>query len=285
MWLTIAEPVLSALGHAGCAAHDAALPRVWWCPTGPLTVLPLHAAGRYPRTRTRATWSQETVPGHVISSYIPTLHTLIRAQQPPAPAAVRHLTVAMPTTPGDAPLPAVAEELDVLARYFPPGKASHRIIGPQATRASVLDMLPTHSWVHMACHAAQQHADPSRSGFALWDSALTISDLAGQPVHQRDLAFLSACQTAAGSVDHLDEAIHLAAAMHFLGYRHVIATMWTVADSPAPDVAGIVYALLTQPDVADASRAAQAVHQVICALRQSEPADPLRWAPYIHIGP
>jgi hypothetical protein len=39
-----------------------------------------------------------------------------------------------------------------------------------------------------------------------------------------------ACQTATGSVRHLDEAIHLAAAMQFLGYRHVIATMWTIAD-------------------------------------------------------
>jgi len=78
--------------------------------------------------------------------------------------------------------------------------------------------------VHLACHAGQQHADPASSGFALWDGTLTITDLAAQPTQGRDLAFLSACQTAAGSVRHLDEAIHLAAAMQFLGYRHVIAT-------------------------------------------------------------
>ena len=75
---------------------------------------------------------------------------------------------------------------------------------------------------------------------------LTITDLAAQPTQRRDLAFLSACQTAAGSVRHLDEAIHLAAAMQFLGYRHVIATMWTIADSPAPHVADTVYTALTQ---------------------------------------
>jgi CHAT domain-containing protein len=57
---------------------------------------------------------------------------------------------------------------------------------------------------------------------------LTITDLAAQPTQQRGLAFLSACQTASGSIYHLNEAIHLAAAMEFLGYRHVIATMWAV---------------------------------------------------------
>ena len=110
---------------------------------------------------------------------------------------------------------------------------------------------PTHSWVHLACHASQQQADPARSGFALWDGTLTITDLAAQPTQHRDLAFLSACQTATGSIRHLDEAIHLAAAMQFLGYRHVIATMWTIADPPAPRIADTVYTALTedgQPD-------------------------------------
>jgi CHAT domain-containing protein len=41
----------------------------------------------------------------------------------------------------------------------------------------------------------------------------------------RELAFLSACHTATGSPRGLDEAIHLAAAMQLLGYRHVIATL------------------------------------------------------------
>jgi CHAT domain-containing protein len=221
----------------------------------------------------------------VISSCTPTLTALIRARQPAAGTGVRQLTVGMPATPGQSPLPAVPAELKVLARHFPPGNGSRQLAGPQATRAAVLIAIADHSWVHLACHASQQHADPARSGFNLWDGTLTIADLAAQPTQGRDLAFLSACQTAAGSVRHLDEAIHLAAAMQFLGYRHVIATLWTINDSPAPHLADTVYTTLTQDGKPDPGSAAEALHHAIHTLRQTDPTNPLLWAPYIHLGP
>jgi len=137
----------------------------------------------------------------------------------------------------------------------------------------------------MACHARQHHADPDLSGFALWDGTLTITDLTAQPAQRRDLAFLSACQTATGSVRHLDEAIHLAAAMQYLGYRHVIATMWTINDSLAPQIADAIYTELTRGGKPDPTRAAEALHHAIRILRQEDSEmDPLLWAPYIHLG-
>jgi CHAT domain-containing protein len=114
---------------------------------------------------------------------------------------------------------------------------------------------------------------------------LTIADLAARSGGHRDLAFLSACQTATGSIRHLDEAIHLAAAMLFLGYRHVIATMWSIADSPAPQVADAVYAALATDDgTPDPDHTAQALHQAIHALRKQDPTNPILWAPYTHLG-
>ncbi len=284
LWDAIAQPVLTALGHTAAPDPGGPWPRVWWCPTGPLTVLPLHAAGHHPRLRTAAARSADSVPDRVISSCTPTLTALIRARQPAAGTGVRQLTVGMPATPGQSPLPAVPAELKVLARHFPPGNGSRQLAGPQATRAAVLTAIADHSWVHLACHASQQHADPARSGFNLWDGTLTITDLAAQPTQGRDLAFLSACQTAAGSVRHLDEAIHLAAAMQFLGYRHVIATLWTINDSPAPHLADTVYTTLTQDGKPDPGSAAEALHYAIHTLRQTDPTNPLLWAPYIHLG-
>lgn len=204
---------------------------MWWCPTGPLTVLPIHAAGHHPRLRT-ATTSSNSVLDRVISSYTPTLTALTRTHRPLAHTPVRQLTVGMPTTPGLSPLPAVPAELKILARHFPPGADNHQLVESQATRADALAGIATHSWVHLACHASQQHADPTRSGFALWHDTLTITDLATQPTRGQDLAFLSACETATGSVRHLDEAIHLAAAMQFLGYRHVWVSPRIVEISP-----------------------------------------------------
>jgi hypothetical protein len=285
LWDVVAEPVLTALGHTSKPATGDIWPRVWWCPTGPLTVLPLHAAGHHPRLRTTSARSADCVLDRVISSYTPTLSALARTRQPRLPAPLRHLGVGMPTTPGGPPLPAVPAEMEVLARHFPPGTENQQLVESQATRDSVVAAVADHSWLHMACHANQEHADPACSGFALWDGTLTISDLATQPTKHRDMAYLSACQTATGSFRHLDEAIHLAAAMQFLGYRHVIATMWTIADSPAPYVADSVYTTLTLRNNRDPDRAADALHQAVHTLRDADPTDPLLWASYIHLGP
>jgi CHAT domain-containing protein len=72
--------------------------------------------------------------------------------------------------------------------------------------------------------------------------------------------------------------------MQFLGYRHVIATMWTVADSPAPEVADTVYTKLTEHGSPQPGHAAEALHQAVRSLRGRYPANPLIWAPYIHLG-
>jgi len=285
LWDVIAEPVLTTLGHAGPSRDGEPRPRVWWCPTGPLTVLPIHAAGHHPRRRASSTGDRDRVLDRVTSSYTPTLTALSRSRQPRPPAPVHHLGVGMPTAPGLRPLPAVPAELEVLARHFPPGELNHQLAERRALRADVAAAIAGHSWVHLACHAAQEHTDPGRSGFALWDGTLTITDLAALPTQHRDLAFLSACQTATGGIRHLDEAIHLAAAMQFLGYQHVIATMWTIADMPAPYVADTVYTTLTRGGRPETGNAAQALNHAIHALYQEDPSNPLLWAPYIHIGP
>jgi hypothetical protein len=285
LWDVIAEPVLSALGHTNAPRTGSPWPRVWWCLTGPLNVLPIHAAGHHPRLHTASTDSTDAVIDRVISSYTPTLTALTHSRQTEAPVPVRQLTVGVPTTVGRPALPGVPAELEVLARHFPPGEFNHHLAGSQATRAAVLTAIATHSWVHLACHARQQHADPASSGFALWDTTLTITDLAGQRTQHRDLAFLSACQTATGSVHHLDEAIHLAAAMQFLGYRHVVATLWTIADRSAAQVADMVYAVLNRDGRPDPGRTAEALHYAIRALRQADPTNAAIWAPYIHLGP
>jgi CHAT domain-containing protein len=138
--------------------------------------------------------------------------------------------------------------------------------------------------VHFACHASQQHSAPASSGFALSDGTLTINELTAQPAREKDLAFLSACETAMVSVRHLDEAIHLAAAMQFLGYRHVIATMWTVADSPAPLVVSTFYTALQADGQMDTGLSAEALHHAVRSLRQVHPTNPMLWASYIHLG-
>jgi CHAT domain len=304
-WEAITEPVLTALGYTHTPqARIEDWPRVWWCPTGPATLLPLHAAGRHPRTTAQhaamgeARAIADTVAGRVLSSYTQSLATLARARAQPAPSRVRQLAVGVSRppryAPGLPPLPAVPAELQVLAGYLPPpGQATH-LLDQAATRQAVMDALPGHAWLHLSCHAGQHADDAWLSAFFLDDQPLTLADLAGLRLgHETDLAFLSACETAVGDLLLPDESVHLAGAVQLAGYRHVLATLWSVSDNAAPAMADTIYAQLRHPGPdhpapvgrPQAARAPYALHHAVTRLRQDHPDEPLLWAPYIHLGP
>jgi tetratricopeptide (TPR) repeat protein len=285
LWDEVTDPVLEKLGHTSTPVTGGQWPRVWWCPTGPFSFLPIHAAGHHSAPAVIRAASADCVLDRVISSYTPTLTALKRARESRTYGPVRHLGVGMPATAGMPPLSAVPAEMDVLARYFPPSERNLQLVESQAVRADVLSAAADHSWVHLACHAKQEQANPDSSGFILWDGALTIAELSVLPTQGRDLAFLSACQTATGSTRYPDEAIHLASAMQFLGYQHVVATMWTITDAAAPEVAEAVYAVITQSGVPNPRLTVQGLHRGVRALRDGAPNNPLLWAPYIHLGP
>lgn len=294
LWDNIAAPVLNRPELANCPdltnrpdhrRPDERLPRLWWCPSGPLALLPLHAAGRYPETIHARCQPDECVPARAVTSYMPTLQALQRVRTaPPPPGPPRQLVVGMPVTAGHADLPRVSAELAALARHFPHPEHADHLLPPEATTARALECLRRCSWVHLACHAEQDPDDAARSGFALFHGTLTVSALSRENIHG-DLAFLSACETSAGDARLPDEALHLAGAMHFIGYRHVIATMWPIEDVDAPEVADAVYGALTREGHPKTDPTAHALHEALERLRRDHPADPLRWASYVHYGP
>ncbi|MFF5976961.1 CHAT domain-containing protein [Streptomyces sp. NPDC012769] len=252
-------PVLAALGDTE---------RLWWCPTGPLAALPIHA-GIDP--------AGACALDQVVSSYTPTLRALAEARSRPTadPADRRILVVAMKQTPGAADLN-VQPEVDLLTRTF--GDRATLLNAPSI--ADVCRELPSHAWIHLACHGLQDLNYPSQSGVALTDGVLTVLDIAALSLPHAELAFLSACQTAAVGPVLTDEAIHLAAALHTIGYRHVVATLWPVHDAIAPLIADLVYDDLAHGDVATLLNAAAR------NLRANPDTSPsMFWAPYVHIGP
>lgn len=272
LWDSIVEPVLAALGPV----H-----RVWWSPTGPLAMLPLHAAGHYPRTATAT--GGPSLLDRVVSSYAPTLTALRR--RPDDDGHRSMLAVGVPENQaGDPPLAAVEPELAAVREHVPDGYRA--LTRDQATRAAVLARLPDSAWTHLACHAIQNPVEPARSALRLWDGEIAAADIAGLRLDHPQLAFLSACQTASGAPRLADEAIHLAAAMNTAGYRHVVATLWSIHDQHTPDLAGDFYRGLTGANGApSAAPAGAALHHAVNRLRAALPTDPTRWAPYVHIGP
>jgi hypothetical protein len=109
MWRTIAEPVLDALGFTGTPDSDpSSWPRLWWCPTGPLTLLPLHTAGDHLGAVGGGSPTR-TVLDRVVSSYTPTLRALLEARKPDHETSMargqdRLLLVDVPDAPGQIPL-------------------------------------------------------------------------------------------------------------------------------------------------------------------------------------
>jgi CHAT domain len=276
MWDGFAAEILEHLGGTTTPTGD--WPRIWWCPTGPLTLLPIHAAGHHRTTG-------EAVLDRVVSSYTPTLRALVEARADTGrrtSEVERMLFVGMPTTPHRADLPNVQVEAELITRLF--GDRCTPLIGERATRGAVLEALPGHSWVHFACHGEQNLADPSRGGVVVQDGPLTVTDLsAGQ--YGGEFAYLSGCKTAVGGVNLPDEAITLAAALHYTGYRHVIATLWSVWDQEAAQVATDVYRALAPNGVLHADHAARALHDAVRRLRAERRDRPSVWTPFAHTGP
>lgn len=287
MWGTIAEPVLDALGFTGTPDGDTfTWPRLWWCPTGPLTLLPLHTAGDHVGAAGGA-HPARTVLDRVVSSYTPTLRALLEARRPDdatseARGLDRLLLVDVPDAPGQIPLDTTTERAALLAA-FPEGRRTV-LDREDATRAGVRAALPEHRWVHFSCHGDQDLKDPSRGGLLLRDATLTIADVTEGRFHG-DFAGLSACKTAVGGIDLLDEAITLAAAMHYTGYRHVVAALWSVDNQTSSEVFAGLYGRIAADGWLRPDRAPAALHQVVRELRDRNPEWPHRWTPFAHTGP
>ncbi|KAG8696659.1 hypothetical protein FRC09_008335 [Ceratobasidium sp. 395] len=275
LWIDIAKPILDFLGYKE-AKPASELPHVTWCTTGPLSFLPLHAAGDY-------TQPHCTLFDYCVSSFTPSLSALLVA--PPDPATFTGIAlVSQESTSGLPRLPGTVQELDVVSAQASDIRTT-RLDGINATCGAVIEAMEQHSWVHLACHASQNVTNPLESAFHLSDGSLALRAISGKKIANAHLAFLSACQTATGDVVLSDEAIHLAAGMLVAGYRTVIATMWPIGDQDAPIVAEKFYEYMLKDGIPDSRKAARALHHAVGVLReQVGVAAYRRWPPFIHIG-
>ena len=267
--------------------------RIWWCATGPLAFLPIHAAGIYggPKTTVLSTLSD-----FAISSYTPTLRALVG--RVPHLAEVRQqqqglFMISQPDTPNLARIPKTKSEVQAIQRLTKDcGFPVLCLEGAAATVDQVIKNMETHSSIHFACHASQNTSDPLKSGFALQDGYLELSTIIQKRLAAADLAFLSACQTSAGDEKLSEEAVHLAAGMLAAGYRGAVATMWSIQDQYAPEIAEDFYAKITEGKMTlNGEEASPALHYAIGKLRKrlmkSETdieASLLAWVPYVHFG-
>lgn len=241
IWAIIVELVVAQLLQAPTFAGPDR-PRIWWCPTGIASKLPLHAAGPYKRG--------EKNLGHIfISSYTPTLSTLIRARQargdiPTTRESARSiLIVGQPDTPEENPLPQVVDEVLAIKGHVPHASL---LLSLDGTKEAVLSGLCQNAWLHLACHGHYDTKQPFHSSFSMYDGRITLLELIGRDLPHAELAFLSACHSARASETLPDEALHPAAGMMFTGFKSVIGTMWAFDDGVGSALAGRFYKLMVE---------------------------------------
>ncbi|PVF95782.1 hypothetical protein CPB86DRAFT_875431 [Serendipita vermifera] len=260
LWNGIVKPVLDSLAFS---PHPDILPRIWWCATGPLSFLPIHAAGIYDSDSV-----DSQISDYAISSYIPTLSTLLDQPNHSTGHPFKLLSVIQPSAPGASSIPNTREELKCIQRHIP--DRNHIVLeGAEGTKKRVMKEMEDCGWLHLACHGVQMPEEPTKSALLLEDGHLTLEEIIRLDLPKAQFAFLSACQTTTGDEKLSEEAVHIAGGMLLAGYRGVVATMWSIQDDLAPGVADEFYARLTQDDrEPDSRRAAEALHMSVQKLRQ-----------------
>jgi CHAT domain-containing protein len=174
----------------------------------------------------------------VVSSYTPTITSLLRAQQSTKPLPQGHASLALIAEKRAEQrnlqvIPGVDKEIEhvaVVARLN-----SVRILRQWMGSTNIEEtsrVMEAANIVHLACHGIQDVNDATQSGFCLGDGRLTIAKLMELKLENAFLAFLSACETAKGDKEQPDQAMHLADAMLFSGFKSVVATMWYVDREP-----------------------------------------------------
>ncbi|KAG1897570.1 CHAT domain-containing protein [Suillus fuscotomentosus] len=276
LWNHVVHPVVQALGESNVCPGS----RIWWCPTAEFTLLPLHAAGPYETKK-------KNLADIYISSYTPTLTTLIRARQRPEgsrDASSQHFVAIGQGNPVNGrELKCVAPELAVVAQHVTPIVSFTSLEDANATVENALDALDHNQWLHLACHGMPNRTQPFKSSFAMRDGPLMIKDIIRSNWQNPQFAFLSACHTTVGDEKSPDESIHLAAAMQFCGFRSVIGSMWSVDDEVARQVVSAFYRnFIDDSKRLDCTCAAVALHKSVESLRKKIPLE--QQIVFVHIG-
>ncbi|KAF6741018.1 CHAT domain-containing protein [Ephemerocybe angulata] len=288
----VVRPILDALGFSKVdRATGEVPPRLWWCPTGALSFLPLHAAGIYTGS------NLECVNDYAVSSYTPTITALtdrVKNHRLVDSASSGLFLTSQPNVHGAQSIPGTTREIRcIFEQAKERGIKTLKLEGDELTVAECLEHMQAFSCIHLACHGSQNAAEPLQSRFLFHKGSLELGTILKSNLKHADLAFLSACQTSTGKEILSDEAVHLAAGMLAAGYRRVVGTMWGIGDKAGQDVATSFYEYLFTRggedgvDTFDGRHSAVALHHATEKLRLGLDVSDislLTWIPFVHFG-
>jgi tetratricopeptide (TPR) repeat protein len=295
LWHSCVKVVLTRLKDGGFLDSAGGLSRVWWIGSGIASAIPFHAAGAC------SDGALECALDQMIPSYVLTVKSLAYSRSKAANYAEAPsgdysvLVVAMPSSPGQRPLPGADREVAAIENIFSSISSCETLRLPTADQ--VLAKLSGSAIIHFACHASSDPVNPADSHLVLQREGdtepvidrLTLSKISDVVVTQGRawLAFLSACSTAEVKATMLeDEGLHLAGAFQVAGFAHVVGALWSADDDVCVRVAQLFYTNLVSNSKGPFTNkaVASALRTALLQVRSEFPGDPDMWAPFIHIG-
>ncbi|KAF6759101.1 hypothetical protein DFP72DRAFT_148681 [Ephemerocybe angulata] len=291
LWEDVVKPILQVLGFSSRAiSSKKALPRIWWCPTGVMSFLPIHAAGNYKAP------NAESVLDYVVSSYTPTVTVLtdrVRNGRPLDMTVSGLFLTSQPIVPGASPMPGTTQVDSVFCVAQENGATVPKSEAATLTIDGCLKIMEDCSSIEIACRAAQNAPDSFNTRSLFHNSPLDLATVTQKDPKNVNLAFLSPRQTSGGEEQLSGETVHLASRMLAAGYRQVVATMWSIDERPAYEVANDFYHYLWShgesgsDGCCDGSHSAYALHHAIQQLKlrlDDSEQSLLTWVPYAHFG-
>ncbi|KAN0141166.1 CHAT domain containing protein [Lactarius tabidus] len=276
----IGKPVIDRLRQLQVPDHS----RIWWCPTSVFCSLPLHAMGPVPSDDGELRYFLDLY----ICSYTPSLSALIQSRNRDTGSRSSDRPSVLLVAQTGSSLPTVGGEIQVV-RALDTEVTS--LISEAATPAAVLSGFQHHRFVHFACHGTLEVGKPFEAGFELHrNERLTLLEIVRADLPTAEFAFLSACHTAEvteGSI--VDEALHLAAAVQYSGFRSVVGTMWAMVDEDGQDLAENFYKVLfsnsrREQGIPYHERSAKALRFAVKKLRRKKRITLERWVNFVHYG-
>src|SRR5688572_10277877 len=125
-------------------------PRIWWCPTGALSFLPIHAAGDYRGLE------PDTILNYAVSSYTPTITALTSCVANPHCINNEVSGLFLTSQPNGIPASVIGGTTNEVKKIHDTLK-SHKIRVLKCERDEItpmecLNKLEKYSSVHFACH-------------------------------------------------------------------------------------------------------------------------------------
>lgn len=272
LWRTVSKPVLDRMGYTRTPGEGQRWPRLWWCVTGSLSFLPVHAATAH---------NGESALDRVVSSYTPCMGALLRAKD--REPVTRPATLVAADAHAPAPGHDVASQSRTASWYW----SSATVVSTEDTTAgAILRALPDRPWVHIGEPSTQDPAHPSAN--LLLDRephnpSLGVLDVGQVALRVAEFAYLGACRTV--RVAPSEAGTSLGTTLCFAGFAHVISSLWAVDTGAAARAQADVYDEVFAADGFGVDHSGVALHSAAQRLRAEHPDDPAVWAGLTHVGP